>query len=137
MESANLELVRSIYAAWERGDFTATAYAFDSQVEFARIGGPDFAFADVLGEWRGLDEMRTALLAWMRSWEDIRVQAERVIDLGDRVLVLSRQSGRGKRSSVPLDIEYGDIFTIRNGKIVRWENYPKRGDALAAAGLTE
>jgi ketosteroid isomerase-like protein len=63
------------------------------------------------------------------------LKAERVIDLGDRVLVLSRQSGRGKRSGVPLDTEYGDIFTIRDGKIVRWELYMERADALAAAGL--
>ena len=135
MASENVELVRSIYADWERGDWNSTAYAFDPEMEFARIGRPDFA--EHLGEWRGFDEMRAALLAWMRSWEDIRVQAERVIDLGDRVLVLSRQSGRGKRSGVPLDTEYGDIFTIRDGKIVRWELYMERADALAAAGLEQ
>jgi ketosteroid isomerase-like protein len=136
-DSPNLDLVRSIYAAWERGDFSSTDWAFDPEVEFARLGRPDFAIGEQLGEWRGLGEMRVALLDWMRSWENIRIEAERVDDLGDRVLVLSRQSGRGKRSGVPLDFEYGDIFTIRNGKIVRWELYLERADALAAAALSE
>jgi hypothetical protein len=38
---------------------------------------------------------------------------------------------------VPLDVKYGDIFTILGGKIVRWELYMDRAEALNAAGLDE
>ena len=39
MPSANLNLVRSIYAAWESGDFISVDWA-DSEIEYTMIGGP-------------------------------------------------------------------------------------------------
>jgi hypothetical protein len=38
MASANVELVQSLYLAWERGDFSARD-KFDPRVEFVRVGG--------------------------------------------------------------------------------------------------
>jgi len=51
--------------------------------------------------------------------------------------VLSRHTARGKQSGVPIEHENGDLFTLRDGKIVRYEAYWNRADALEAAGLSE
>jgi ketosteroid isomerase-like protein len=53
------------------------------------------------------------------------------------VLVLSRQTATGKQSGVPIEHEFGDVFTLRDGKVVRFESYWNRADALEAAGLSE
>jgi ketosteroid isomerase-like protein len=90
------------------------------------------------GLWIGLDEFLTAFREYLQPLSDLRIAAERIIDLSeDRVLVLSRQTARGKQSGVPIEHELGDLFTLRDGKIVRYYTYWNRADALAAAGLLE
>jgi ketosteroid isomerase-like protein len=79
--------------------------------------------------------MWAAIVEWLRSWERVRVEAERIVDLGDKVLVLSRQSAQGKRTGVPVNIQSSEIFTVRGGRIVRWELYVDRAEGLRAAGL--
>ena len=61
-----------------------------------------------------------------------------VIDLGeDRVLVLSRQTARGKTSGLPFEHELGDLFTLSDGKVLRYASYWDRADTFKAAGLAE
>ncbi|HWX96202.1 MAG TPA: nuclear transport factor 2 family protein [Solirubrobacteraceae bacterium] len=133
MGQDNVELLRRLYQQWEQGDLL-TVDAFHPQVEFVRIGSD---YRGLAGQWRGVDEMWTAIVEWLRSWEHLHVEAERFYGLDDRVLVLSREIARGKRSGEQVDHEIGDLFTVRDGKIVRWENYWDRTEAIRAAGLRE
>ena len=77
--SENLDLVRSIYAAWERGDFSSVEWAHP-EIESVRADGP------LPGRWTGL----TGLQTWREvidTWEDFRFQAEEFRELdGERVL---------------------------------------------------
>jgi len=129
----DVETLRGLFDRWGRGDFT-TREAFDPEVEFARVGtvvvgGP--------GRWRGADEMWRVVVDWLRDWEEVRFEAEEFLDLGDRVLVLVRQIGRGTRSGLPLETEQADLFTLRDGKIVQWESYWNRAEAMRATGLED
>jgi ketosteroid isomerase-like protein len=133
VSNENIALLRELYAAWGRGYF-ATAYGFDSEVEFVRVGtGP----AALDGVWHGLDEMWTVIVDWLRTWELLKIEAEEFIGLGDRALVLARHTGRGKHSGVPMDREVGDLFTFRAGKIIRYVSYWDRAEAVRAAGLEQ
>ena len=85
MSAENLEVVRAMYERRERGDMDVAEFV-DPEIVFARIGSE---LPDVAGEWHGLDGMRKATVEYLNVWEDYRFEVERMIELGDRVLVLS------------------------------------------------
>jgi ketosteroid isomerase-like protein len=127
--SANTDLVRSIYAAWGRGDFAALDWA-DSDIEFVIVGGPD------PGAWRGLAGMAEGWRGWLSAWDAYSTDVEGCSDLDDhRVLVTGRMSGRGKTSGVSVETEFANVLDIRDGKVVRLCLYSDRDRALAELGL--
>jgi ketosteroid isomerase-like protein len=131
---ADLEVVRQLFTFWERGEFRHPEF-FDPDVVYAPVASDFPEFTGNTGDWQSREEMERASLLYLQSWDELRYKAEELIDLGDRVLVLSRQSGRGRKSGVPLDKELAEMFTLRDGKIVRWETYWDRGEALRVAGV--
>jgi ketosteroid isomerase-like protein len=134
MSQENVETLRRVFEQWASGSLSNTD-VFDPDVEYSRIGADTPALE---GRWLGLDGVRSAMREYLRAMSDLRIEAERIIDLGgERVLVLSRHTARGKRSGVPIEHEIGDVFTLRDGKIVRFDSYWSRAEALEAVGLSE
>ena len=131
MSQANVEVIRAMYEHWARGDFPASF--FDSEVEHSRIGAQT---PDMEGEFRGTGELSRAMAEYLHAFSDLRIEAEEIIDLDDdRVLVLSRHTARGKLSGAPIDHELGDLFTLRAGKVVRYDSYWDRAEAMKAVRL--
>jgi ketosteroid isomerase-like protein len=132
MTSPNLDLARSIYAAWERGDFHSTEWA-DAQIEYVIVGGP------VSGTWAGLDGMALGWRGWLDAWTDYRTQVDEYRQLDDEhVLVLTRDSGRGKTSGLDLaetGLKAAVLFEVRRGKVTRLVIYFDRERAFAELGL--
>jgi len=96
MSSAKLDLVRSIYAAWERGDFGSAEWA-DPEVEYEYADGPS------PGAWKGIEGMVEGFRDFLGAWEDWCVVADDYLELdGGRVLVSFHFSGRGKASGVDM-----------------------------------
>jgi ketosteroid isomerase-like protein len=55
----------------------------------------------------------------------------------DRVLVLSKFSGRGKTSGLAVDQSVAQVFEIHDGRVTRIVVYFDRRRALSDLGLTE
>ena len=130
--SVNLDVVRSIYANWERGDFSSTEWAH-REIEFVVAEGPS------PGRWKGLAGMAGGSRDFLGAWEEYRMEAEWYRELdGERVLVLDRCRGRGKASR----LETGQmrhkgavLFHISGGKATRLVVYYDRERAFADLGL--
>jgi len=131
--ASNLDLVRSIFAAWERGDFSSAEWA-DPKIEYMIVGGPDPISRT------GMDGMAEGFRDWVSAWEDLHIAADeyRELDSG-RVLVLLRYNGRGKTSGVDIgqmQSNGANLFHIRGGKVTKLVLYD-RERALANLGLKE
>jgi ketosteroid isomerase-like protein len=132
MASANLDLARSIYAAWERGDWSSSEWAHPD-IETVMADGPapgrSTRVAGAAELWRN----------FLNAWEGYRSEAEEYRELDDeRVLVLIRRSGRGKRSGIELgeiQARGASVFHIRDGKVTRQVVYFERKRAFADLGL--
>jgi ketosteroid isomerase-like protein len=132
MASANLDLVRSIYADWERGDFGSVDWAHP-EIEYVHVDGP------APGSWRGFAEVAEAWRGFLSAWEELSVAAEEYLELDDeRVLVLSHFSARGKTSGLEardLGTREANLFQLRDGKVTRLVLYWDRERAFADLGL--
>ena len=130
--SANLDLVRSIYADWERGDFSRADWAHP-QIEYVRADGPD------PGTWTGLARMAEAARTYLDAWSDFRFVADECRELDDRrVLVLYHFFGRGKASGLELGrtrTQAAEVWHVHDGKVMKLVIYLDRDRALADLGL--
>jgi ketosteroid isomerase-like protein len=132
--SANLNLVRSIYADRERGDHTDVGWA-DPEIEYVIADGPTPA------TFRGLAELSEGMRDLLSVWQGARVMVDEYRELDhERVLVLLHYGGRGKTSGLELDTlsTFGaDLVQISDGKVVRIVKYYDLDRAFADLGLTE
>ena len=130
--SANLDLVRSIYADWERGDFSSAEWAHP-QIEYVRADGPE------PGRWIGLAGMAEGTREALDAWEEVRVEADEYRELdGERVLGLIHRSAHGKASGLEVGetrTQGAHLFHVREGKVTRLVTYWDRDRALADLGL--
>ena len=130
--SENLDLARSIYADWNRGDYSSASWA-NPEIDW------DFVDWFMLGSGKGMASLNRTWLGFLRTWDEFHNEAReyREVD-ADRVLVLTRFWGRGRGSG----LEVGDtgsngasLFQMQDGKVVRAAFYWSRDLALADLGL--
>jgi ketosteroid isomerase-like protein len=84
----------------------------------------------------GHDAVRASLVRWKGEWDDYELLPEEFQDTGDHVMVAVRMRARGRASGIPVDARFYDVYTLRQGKIVRMDQFTRRSEALAAAGLS-
>jgi ketosteroid isomerase-like protein len=134
MSQENVEIVRAIYGEWVRGDFTSIEWAHP-EIEF------EFADGLTPGTWIGVAAMSDAWREALSAFEGLDVEAEQYLPIDDeRVLVLTRNSGRGRTSGFELgqlQTRGANLFTVRQGKVTKLVLYWDRRPALEAAGLAE
>jgi ketosteroid isomerase-like protein len=133
MSQENVEIVRRAFEAFAQAGPEAVIEYADPEIELWLPSG----LIQAAGTYRG----RPAVLDWMRewaeAWEEIDYTAEEFTEAGDTVVVSVLYDGRGTGSGVRIEGRFWYLMKLRSGKLVRWELYPERTQALEAAGLRE
>jgi len=81
---------------------------------------------------RGHDAVRASLVRWKGEWDDYELVPEEFEDMGDRVVATVRLRGRGRGSGIQVDARFYDVFSLRDGKIVRMDQFTDRREAIEA-----
>ncbi len=125
MSARNVELIRLIYDAWGREE-SARDYIADN-VEYVN---PSYAVEP------GVRYGRRSFALVRETYGDFTIEPVRFIDAGgDDVVVLAHYRGSGDSSGVPVSGEQSYIWTVRDGKAVRFRWFASHREGLAAAGL--
>ncbi|TMK40294.1 MAG: DUF4440 domain-containing protein [Actinobacteria bacterium] len=127
MSEQNIAVVRSLYEAWARAEFPGPTELLDPQVEYVNPAG-----AVEVGTRRGLSEFGQAVEKVFEGWAMWRIEPERFQAAGDRVGVVVRYRARGRLSGVEVEGRESALWTVRDGRVVRYEWFHGPQDALGA-----
>ena len=138
MSQENVEIVRRLHESFAKGDNERPFSAYDSAIEWdmSRSSSPLPGEESV---FHGHDGVRAYWRAWLAAWEFVDAPVERLVDAGDQVVSLFGPSKlRGKASAVVVDTPpWAQVWTLRDGAVVRMRIYPDHAQALEALGLRE
>ena len=129
MSQENVEIVRHSLEAFARGDLDAAFAAH----------GPDTEWCTAADEpdqrtYRGIDGLRSFAESLEELWEDRfadTMRFEDFIDRGDWVVVPWSARIRGRGSGIPVEVRETYAMKVRDGRIVRVEEYREVEQALA------
>ena len=120
-----MELVRSIYALW--GEDESARHLIDPELEYVN---PSYAVESGTRHGRG------ALGKVREVYADFRVEPERLVDAGEDVVVIGIARGMSA-SGVEAQWRQGYVWTVRDGKAIRFRWFNDPNEALKAVGFEE
>ena len=128
-------VVGRTYAAINRRDFDVLVIGLDPGIEYHPsddLTPPDFAAV-----FYGHDGYLEPWRSWLETFEDLWIEPEELLDLGDKLLIRVRGGGHGSGSGVPVDETLFQLCRLRNGLVIWQRDFTDRAEALEAAGLSE
>lgn len=119
--SASGDIVKALYGAFSRGDVPAVLGAFDPQIHWNEAEGFRYATGN---PYVGPMAVATGVFQPLVTEVDgFAVHPERFIDAGDIVVVEGRYRGTMKATGTPIDAQFAHVWQLRDGKIVRFQQY--------------
>lgn len=129
----NASIIRGVYDAFLRGDITAVVAAMDEQIEWSE--------AEHVTYWQGVPftgphAVLTGVFARLpHDFDNFRVEVSRLIAAGDTVVVEARYRAIGRATGTPLDAQVAHVFDLRDGKIVRFQQYTDTWQFAQVTGI--
>ena len=133
MSQENVEIVKAVFAAIDRGDWDAVlSYAaptcrYDTTRE--------------LNEWRGVYEtperVRRGLEGFYGMWESWRTEIDEMVEVGEDTVVARGTGYLRGREDIEVTARNNYVLTFRDGALTELTSYPEWKEDLEAAGLRE
>lgn len=129
-----MELVRETCARWSRGDLDGTIAYVDPDADWE----PSGAFIGSGETYHGHAGVKRFWALFREPWESISLEPVEFTEIDEsRLLSRTRFLGTGRASGVITETELYIIWTMKGGKVTRYQSFAEREQALEAVGLRE
>lgn len=126
--SANAEIARRAYDAFNRGGVEAVLEFLDPQIEWRMWE----RFARRSRVYHGHDGVRQVDAIFEENLDDFAADPHEFIEAGDSVVVPVRLHGRAKGTGEEQSFELVQVWTARDGRAYRLDVYSELDEALEA-----
>ncbi|SRR6266511_3245670 len=130
----NVAVVRSVYEAFGKGDIQKVLALLDDRVEWNEAehftywpGGP------FIGPQAIVDGVFARI---PKDFDGFRVDVRRIVSGGDSVLAEARYLATAKATGRRLDIQVAHVWDLRDGKVVRFQQYTDTWQIAQVTGVT-
>jgi ketosteroid isomerase-like protein len=132
MSQENVEVIRRLLDAFERGGLDATLSFYDPDVTW--VVAEDEPEAATL---RGYDGLRALLAQWLQAFDELHIDPKEFIDAGEAVVMPYQFRARERSSGSEISAPETWVFWLRDGMIIEVREYRHKAEALAAVGVEE
>ena len=129
MTHANVDALRRGYEALNRGDLSVVLELLDEDLEWHE---PDPS--PEAGTHHGRDSFERFFRGWIESFEEFRIEPEHVVERDQELIAVVRQTGRGRSSGVQIAARLAHVWTVLDGRAIRWESVADPDQALSRRG---
>jgi len=134
MSGQNLQTAKQANAALNAGDFDALLEIFAPDCDLLDLQNAPDQQAAV----EGAEAIRETLTLWAAAFDELRADISEYVELGDTVICAARWHGHGKESGISIDTHQFDLYTFRDGNVVRAIlGFRSKQAALEAAGAED
>lgn len=132
--AAGNEIVKGLYDAFARGDVPGVLGVMDPNIEWREAEG--FLYDDrnpYIGPQTVAEGVFQRLAAAVENFAAVPLK---IIDGGDVIVVEGRYTGTMKSTRTAVDAQFAHVWEVRDGKVVRFQQYTDTRQWHHAAGVS-
>jgi ketosteroid isomerase-like protein len=129
MPGSNVEIAKQAYEAMTEGGYEALLPLLDPEFEMVTTG----EVASEPDTYRGAEGMRRYWASFYEVMDEIRVEAEEFIEVGDLVVIPSKLHATGRSTGIEASQSAVQVWQLRDGKALRVDFFSTREEAMAYA----
>lgn len=133
MSKENVDLALSVYEAFAQGDINAVLGLLDPKVEWNEA--ENFIYADgspYIGPTAVLEGVFKRI---GNEWEGFSSSLNEVLDAGETIVAQGYYSGTYSKNGRHVRAQFAHLFTFRNGKIVKFQQYTDTAQFAQVVGI--
>lgn len=128
-EMRNVQIVQQIYAAFGKREVQTLLTFLSDEIDWQLLGPPKIAHA---GPHRGRDQVRRFFATVAETLEITQFEPREFIAQSDKVVALGYYAGRVKSTGRQYASEWAHVFTLREGKVIKFREYADTANLAAA-----